>query len=320
MTSTYFTQQPIQSAWKKADLLSNENFIYYLTALNKKEIEATLKKCIHIPAINISKANFQIPYFFEQIKQKFLPQIYEGIGVLVLKGLNTIDYTVDELSKIHWGLGLYFGKAQLQYGERLLKIEDQGYQLNEPGGRNSNTAGKLWFHNDSCDMTALMCIREAKAGGETRIVSSIAIHNKILKSYPDLLNILYQPFYRTYRHITGLSHRKNVHLYPVFNRIGNQFSCDLSRPVIENAQKINGVPKLTTHQIKALDTLERFAEDPELCHSFLLEPGDMIYMNNHILLHARNEFMDYPEPEKKRLLLRLHLQSSSIKRGTHHAL
>ena len=34
------------------------------------------------------------------------------------------------------------------------------------------------------------------------------------------------------------------------------------------------------------------------------EEGDMQFINNHIILHAREEYEDYDEPERKRHLLR----------------
>ena len=40
---------------------------------------------------------------------------------------------------------------------------------------------------------------------------------------------------------------------------------------------------------------------------FLLQPGDMIFINNLTVLHARSGFENDPDPAKKRLLLRLWL-------------
>ncbi len=38
-----------------------------------------------------------------------------------------------------------------------------------------------------------------------------------------------------------------------------------------------------------------------------LEPGDIQLVHNHTILHDRTAFEDYPEPERKRHLLRLWL-------------
>jgi len=38
-----------------------------------------------------------------------------------------------------------------------------------------------------------------------------------------------------------------------------------------------------------------------------LQPGDMQFLHNHTILHDRTAFEDWPEPERKRHLLRLWL-------------
>ena len=38
-----------------------------------------------------------------------------------------------------------------------------------------------------------------------------------------------------------------------------------------------------------------------------LEPGDIQLLNNSVVLHARTDFVDYEEPERRRHLLRLWL-------------
>ena len=46
---------------------------------------------------------------------------------------------------------------------------------------------------------------------------------------------------------------------------------------------------------------------PDICFHMELEPGDFQFVNNHVTLHARTEYEDYPEPERRRHLLRLWL-------------
>ena len=47
--------------------------------------------------------------------------------------------------------------------------------------------GKSW-------MVALLCLRRAKNGGLSTLVSSLAVHNVMAERRPDLLERLYQPF------------------------------------------------------------------------------------------------------------------------------
>jgi hypothetical protein len=50
---------------------------------------------------------------------------------------------------------------------------------------------RLGFHADPTDIVALLCIRPAKSGGLSSIVSGVAVHNEIVRSRPDLAQVLY---------------------------------------------------------------------------------------------------------------------------------
>ncbi|MEM8652513.1 MAG: TauD/TfdA family dioxygenase, partial [Pseudomonadota bacterium] len=48
-------------------------------------------------------------------------------------------------------------------------------------------------------------------------------------------------------------------------------------------------------------------DNPDLHLTMRLEPGDMQFVYNHAFLHDRTGFIDWPEPENRRHLLRLWL-------------
>ena len=51
-----------------------------------------------------------------------------------------------------------------------------------------------------------------------------------------------------------------------------------------------------------------FAPRPSDCNSKpCLEPGEASFLNNYTVMHARSQFDDWEEPDKKRLMLRLWL-------------
>ena len=79
------------------------------------------------------------------------------------------------------------------------------------------------------------------------------------------------------------------------------------RQYIDSAQRFSDAPKLTNEQIEALDCFDALANDPELHIVMQLQPGDMQFVYNHNLLHDRTEFIDWPDPAKRRHLLRLWL-------------
>src|SRR5262249_5007428 len=68
-----------------------------------------------------------------------------------------------------------------------------------------------------------------------------------------------------------------------------------------------GVPPLTLEQVEALDLFDQLANDSALHLQMELQTGDVQLVHNHALLHDRTAFEDWPEPERKRHLLRLWL-------------
>ncbi|GIS89585.1 MAG: hypothetical protein CM1200mP18_22950 [Gammaproteobacteria bacterium] len=62
--------------------------------------------------------------------------------------------------------------------------------------RTASTA-QLRFHTDRADIVGLLCVSRAKSGGETRIASSVTVHNEMFRRRPALAALLYAPIYRS---------------------------------------------------------------------------------------------------------------------------
>ena len=95
-------------------------------------------------------------------------------------------------------------------------------------------------------------------------------------------------------------------LSPIFSFNQGKLSCRYLRQYIELGHEICGLP-LSTVEKEALDLFDALANDPELHFGMQLQPGDMQFVYNHAQLHDRTAFVDWPEPDKKRHLLRLWL-------------
>jgi hypothetical protein len=67
------------------------------------------------------------------------------------------------------------------------------------------------------------------------------------------------------------------------------------------------VAPLTPLQVEALDLFDALANDRRLAMHMEFRPGDIQLVHNHTLLHDRTAFQDWPEPARKRHLLRLWL-------------
>ena len=95
-----------------------------------------------------------------------------------------------------------------------------------------------------------------------------------------------------------------------------------------NFQSIRSLPQITgeplpADELEALDLVESIADRPELALTVATRPGDLLLVNNYMVLHKRTKFDDSEDPAQKRLLLRFWLNlhnGRSIPEGTAKAL
>jgi hypothetical protein len=123
---------------------------------------------------------------------------------------------------------------------------------------------------------------------------------------PDLVQRLFQPFYTDRRGEVPVGKKPYFEL-PVYNDHAGYLSAIYSRTYINSGQRFAEVPRLEPEDIAALDRFDDLANDAELRLDMEFRPGDMQFVHNHTCLHDRTAFVDWPEPERKRHLLRLWL-------------
>jgi hypothetical protein len=191
-------------------------------------------------------------------------------------------------------------------GHVLGHVRDLGLATDDPAVRTYQTAERQHFHTDSCDIVGLLCLKPSKAGGLSSLTSSNTIYNVMAERHPDLVWRLFRPF-PTDRRGEVPEGKKPWFDMPVFNDFQGHLSAIYSRTYIRSAQRFPAARRLTEEDIAALDCFDSLAEDKDLRLDMVLEPGDMQLVHNHTLLHDRTGFVDWPEPERKRHLLRLWL-------------
>jgi hypothetical protein len=152
----------------------------------------------------------------------------------------------------------------------------------------------------------LLCLQPAKAGGLSSLVSSTTIFNEMRRRRPGLLQVLFAPI-ETDRRGEIPEGQKPYFNIPVFNWHAGLLSVIYQRQYIESARRFPNVPPLTPQQREALDLFDALANDPALHLHMEFRAGDVQLVHNHTLLHDRTAFEDWPEPERKRHLLRLWL-------------
>jgi len=235
--------------------------------------------------------------------------LLQGRGLVLVRGWPVDRLSVEELGLIYWGMGTHFGRGvpQSAMGDRLGYVTD----VSTKGGRERGyrSRSELSLHNDSDDVVGLLCVRQGRSGGMSRLASAMAVHNVMTEECPQHLAPLYEGFHHSWMDARppgeGLVTSLKV---PLFSWTGGEFAVCHLRSRVELACEESGVP-LTETQIAALDAFEAIANRPGLLFEFRLEPGTASFINNYVLLHSRTGFEDFDEPERKRLLLRLWLQA-----------
>lgn len=261
----------------------------------------------------IRAKNLKSPYFTKAdfviqdmsvLKQfdDFADELENGYGFFVLRGLTTTRYSEQDLQDIYYGIGLYLGTPVTQNprGDLLGKVENIANQTKtSPRVYETNL---YWpYHTDLSDVAGLICLRKAKSGGLSSLVSAASVYNKILEQYPEYLGYYYHP--------TPCDHLGDDRptLTPIFSYYQNKLSCRYMRAYIELGHERMGIP-LSQIQKEALDIFDRFIYDPDLRLDMMLEPGDIQFCNNYVIMHSRTGFEDFEAIEKHRKLLRLWLK------------
>lgn len=296
------------AAWSAQGLLSNDDWVYELSEKEIAEIDAALELANNSQRslFQLEKRDFPLPTLSYKIAA-FSEILENGIGTVMMKGLPIKSYKPQDQQTIYWCIGLYFGTAvsQSRIGELMMSIKDAEGAVEKSELRGLNTSSSLTFHTDLADVIGLLSLQAANIGGESTLVSSVAVHNEILKTRPDLLEVLYQPY--CYASPGWDSSKPPLEMRPIFSLYKNRFSCNYVRGFIELAQEGTQVPRLTCKQIEALDYLDEVSNDPRFSIWFTLRPGDMLFFNNFVIQHSRSEFENDEAPEKHRHLLRLWL-------------
>ena len=300
------------SVWFASEMRRREaEWSYRLSAAEIEQIEAAVRgvRTRGIELADIRRADFPLPTL-GPVLDRIRGEVLNGRGFALLRGLPVEDRPVEESATAYWGIGTYFGSARSQNakGHLLGHVYDLGKGLSatNPNLRSYATAEAQNFHIDRCDVVALLCLRRAKSGGLSTIVSSMTVHNEMARRRPDLLERLYQPF-PVDRRGEVPDGKGPFYEAPVFNQHEGLVSVLYSRLHIGSSQRFPEARRLTDEDLEALEMFSQLANDPELRLDMSFMPGDIQFLHNHTILHARSGYEDWPETERKRHLLRLWL-------------
>lgn len=295
------------SAWYGRDMMKSDDWVFRLSEADIAEIDAAVQKSRALKILDIGQAQFPLPTLGPRL-DKLLDELLDGRGFALVRGLPMERYDTETAARAYWGLGRYLGdpRSQNAKGDLLGHIIDANRSASDASARLYQTTETMNFHSDSTDIVGLLCLRKAMKGGASSIVSSVTVYNEMQKRRPDLAELLLQPM-RFDRREEVPDGKNPWFTMPVFNWHQGLLTTNYSRPYILSANRFPGEPRLTPAHIEALDYFHALCEDPEIQMDMVFEPGDMQFLQNYQVLHNRSAYQDWPDPAKRRHLLRLWL-------------
>jgi Taurine catabolism dioxygenase TauD, TfdA family len=296
--------------WRASDLAATETSVY--VNLSNSDIADLNFALAHALSRDVKVAElkpelFPVADFGVRLKA-IRSQVTAGCGLCVIRGIPLADYSLAEAAMLLWGIGLHIGRAvpQNKQGELLGSVRDAVLPNQRGRTRGYQTGSALPFHSDSCDVVALFCIAEAKAGGLSSIASTYTIHNAIYDARPELLRSLYEPFYIDRR---GEGQEGTVSYYstPIFMWHNHRLFSRFNPGYIYAAQRRPDTPRLSPRQVEAIEFFKMMCASDHFRFDMTFRPGDLQFLNNNVIVHARSSYEDYREAAKKRHLFRLWL-------------
>ena len=295
-------------AWKSADLATASSWVHRLTEPEIAELEAAAEhsRATASEILNLRKDDFPLPTLAAKIKE-LRADIMDRFGFGYLRGLPVHKYDRDTVMRIYWGLASHIGDIvpQNRNGHMIGHVIDIGTRTDDYNKRLTQTSASLSFHSDSCDVVGLLCLQTAMRGGESALVSAIAVHDEMMRRAPDLCRALYQPVTVDRRGEVPEGKFPWMRI-PVFMWRDGQFTGYAPlQEYLNSARRFDEAPKLTEQQWQAVELFFSICGDPDFAVKIPFEPGDFQFVHNHVVFHSRTSFEDWPDTAKKRHLMRI---------------
>ncbi|KAF7619735.1 hypothetical protein F9C07_2862 [Aspergillus flavus] len=312
------------TVWKAEEYRdAPEKWTHQFTAEEIAELSATADQFLanKIPLTGISKSNFPLPNLSKRLAE-LRADLIDGKGFILFKGFPVQEWGNHKSAVAYMGLGTYLGYfvSQNSRGHVLGHVKDLGEDPTQIDSvRIYRTNARQFFHADDSDIVGLLCIARALEGGESDIVSSHHVYNTLAKERPDVLKTLTEPIWYFDRKgetskgqeeyirtsVMYLERGENPRVYtkwdPYYVRSLSRFS------------EAGIVPPLSAAQVEALEVLE--ATCNRLSLHMILEVGDIQFLSNSHVLHARTAYTDHAPPTPRRHLMRLWLATPEHEGG-----
>jgi hypothetical protein len=299
------------SSWRGEELRDSDEWIVELGDEHRAELLAALAGVENegLDFHEIDIASFPLPSTGPLV-ESLLDPLLDGRGFVLLRGVPIDGLSERQIELLYWGIGLRVGVALPQGATKtdyFAHVRDEGVDRNANygGGLLNRHSGALPFHTDSSDLVGLLCINPAMRGGLSTLASAVAVHDEALRRRPDLVELMYEPWWFDRKRGDGPDSFAQCPIFGVNDegRFFTFYGPDLYR----TAQRADFVPPLTEAHHEALALVDEIAGSPEFRLDMDVQRGEIQFANNYLILHSRSAYEDYPDPALRRDLIRFWL-------------
>ncbi|MEU7745670.1 TauD/TfdA family dioxygenase [Nonomuraea sp. NPDC049158] len=289
--------------WLAAEVRDSDTWRLPLSEEHRLEVLEAVRavETVGTPLRQITPDGFALPTLGPLLR-RVREEVVDGHGFALLQGVPVGQMSERQREIAGLGLGCHIGSIASQGPGPvpLVHVRDTGADPSQPRTRSYQHSGRLGFHSDPTDVVALLCLRPARSGGLSALVSSVAVHNEVVRTRPDLAEVLYQPWWHDRRTGDGPD---SFYTKPLCTpRQDGRVSISYGPDYMRSAQRGACVPPLTPAQGEAMDLLDRLTHDSRFVLTMDLREGDMQLLNNHVVLHGRTAYQDHPEPDRRHLI------------------
>ncbi|MPZ37854.1 MAG: TauD/TfdA family dioxygenase [Rhizobiales bacterium] len=295
------------AGWTADELKDVSSWSYRITSADADDLEAAVVavRSRGVAMVDIRKDDFLLGVFADVLAD-VRHELMDGRGIVMMHDFPFDRFDREGTAIAYIGLGAHLGQtmSQNKLGHILGHVKDLGGDYADANTRGYMTNAEMRFHTDACDYVGLLCLQTPMSGGASRIASSVTVYNAMLARRPELVEALCGDYYRSR---SGEISPGDLPYFaqPIFSFHEGYFSATGAGAVIDKAQKLPGVPTFTPIQKEAIEAYRQTVDEVALDIDF--QRGDIQFLNNFVMLHTRREYRDWPEPERKRHLLRLWL-------------
>lgn len=300
-------------SWTR-DTLRPEDGLVKVTSEVRQELDELVAqlRANPLPIEALDVAEFALPAA-RAMMAEVQHVLKHGVGFVIIDRLPMDAWSVPEARAVYWLLSQLVARpvAQSWDGKLVYDVRDLGKPVG-PGVRPDTTNAEQNFHTDNSynlcapDYVSLLCVRPALEGGMSSIVSFYSVFDEMRRRHPGKVARLFQPylFDRLNEHAPGDARVIN---HPLVELVDGQLRFRLSHRHTVNGYTLAG-REIDAEGLDALETLEATMREPQFAREFWFEPGQIQIVDNTRLGHRRTHYVDFPEFERKRHLVRLWLR------------